>query len=118
MKWLIDEMFPHAVAEELRDKGHDAVGVFELEMQGAPDEGVFDLAVNQERVVVTENFADFAALVEQRQTDGDLCTPVVFVRKSSFPAGGALPAHLAEQLDKWAQDNPGSPDDGVGQAAV
>jgi len=106
MKWLIDEMFPHAVAEELRSKGHDAVAVFELDMQGARDEEVLDLPVDQGRVVVTENFADFAALVEQRQTADEQCTPVVFVRKSSFPAGGALPAHLAEHLDKWAQDNP------------
>ncbi len=106
MKWLIGEMFPEAVAEELRHKGHDAVAVFELDMQGAPDQDVFDLAVSQKRIVVTENFADFAALVEKRQTDDEPCTPVVFVRKSSFPTGGALPAHLAEHLDKWAQDNP------------
>ena len=106
MKWLIDEMFPNAVAEALRDKGHDAVTVFELDMHGAPDQDAFDLAVNQKRIVVTENFADFAALVEQRQTDDEPGAPVVFVRKSSFPAGRALPAHLAEHLDRWAQDNP------------
>lgn len=106
MKWLVDEMFPHAVAEELRDKGHDTVAVFELDLQGAPDEDLFDLAVQQRRVVVTENFADFAALVEQRQTDDEPCAPVLFARKSSFPARGALPAHLAEHLDEWAQDNP------------
>lgn len=106
MKWLIDEMFPHAVAEELRDKGHDAVAVFELEMQGALDDEVFERAVKEKRVVVTENFVDFAALVERRQADDDPCTPVVFVRKLSFPAGGALPAHLAEHLDLWAEANP------------
>jgi hypothetical protein len=106
MKWLIDEMLPQAVAEELRDKGHDAVAVFELDMQGAPDQDVFDLAVSQKRIVVTENFADFAALVDRRQSDDEPGTPVVFVRKSSFPAGGALSAHLAEHLDEWAHENP------------
>ena len=106
MRWLVDEMLPHAVAEVLRGKGHDAVAVFELGRQGAPDEDVFDLAVQEQRVVVTENFADFAALVEQRQANDEPCVPVVFVRKSSFPSGGALPAHLADHLDTWAQDNP------------
>jgi hypothetical protein len=106
VKWLVDEMFSPAVAEALREKGHDAVAVFELEMQGAPDDEVFDRAVKENRVVVTENFADFAALVEGRQADDDPCTAVVFVRKSSFPAGGALPAHLAEHLDQWAEANP------------
>ena len=106
MKWLIDEMLPQAVAEALRSKGHDAVAVFELEMQGAPDDEVFARAVQEKRVVVTENFADFAALVEGRQADDDSCTAVVFVRKSSFPAGGALPSRLAEHLDQWAEANP------------
>lgn len=106
MKWLIDEMFPHAVAEALREKGHDAVAVLELDMQGSPDEEVFERAVNEERTIVTENFADFAALVEQRQNDDERCTLVVFVCKSSFPPGGALPAHLAERLHEWAEDNP------------
>jgi len=80
--------------------------VLELEMQGAPDHEVFDRAVDEKRVVVTENFADFAALVEERQANDDPCTPVVFVRESSFPAGGALPAHLAERLNQWADANP------------
>jgi len=106
MKWLIDEMFPPAVADELRDRGHDAVAVLERDMQGAPDADVFELAVKEQRVVVTENFADFAALVEQHQTDNKPSTPVVFVRKSSLPPGGALPSHLADHLDDWAKDNP------------
>lgn len=106
MKWLVDEMFPPALAAELRERGHDAVAVAELDLQGAPDQDVFDLAANEQRIVVTENFADFAAIVDQRQSNDDACTPVVFVRKSSFPSGGALPAHLAEHLDEWAQNNP------------
>jgi hypothetical protein len=80
--------------------------VIELEMQGAPDDELFDRAVREERVVVTENLADFAALVEVGQADDDPCVAVVFVRRSSFPAGGALPAHLAEHLDQWAEANP------------
>ena len=106
MKWLVDEMFSPMVSEELRARGHDAVAVSELEMQGAPDDEVFDRAVEEHRVVVTENFADFAALVEGRHAENEPCTAVVFVRKSSFPAGGALPAHLAEHLDRWAKANP------------
>ncbi len=42
----------------------------------------------------------------QRFGDDLPCTPVVFVRKSSFPAGGALPEHLADHLDQWATANP------------
>lgn len=112
MKWLIDEMLPPALAEALRDRGHDAAAVSELDMQGASDDEVFDRAAAEDRTVVTENFADFATLVERRQADGSPCTPVVFVRKSSFGAGGALPAHLADHLDRWATAYP-DPYDGL-----
>jgi hypothetical protein len=55
---------------------------------------------------VTENFGDFAVLVEERQGAGLPVTPVVFVHKGSFPAGGGLAAHLAARLDAWAADHP------------
>jgi hypothetical protein len=106
VKWLIDEMLPPALAEALASMGHDAVAVADLQMQGASDEEVLDRAVTEGRTIVTENFADFATLVGRRQANDLPCTPVVLVRKSSFPAGGALPAHLAEHLDQWATANP------------
>lgn len=106
MNWLIDEMLPPATADELRDKGHDAVAVIDLGRQGATDAELFELAVSEQRIVVTENFADFAALVEAAQNRDAPCTPVVFVRKSSLPTGGALASHLATHLDVWAKRNP------------
>lgn len=63
------------------------------------------LAVLQERLIVTENFAGFVRLLEDRQTSGAPCVPVVSVRKSSFPKGGGLAGHLAKHLDKWARDH-------------
>ena len=106
MNWLIDEMLPPATAEALRGKGHDAVAVADLDRQGATDAELFDLAVSQGRILVTENFSDFAALVETAQNRDGPCTPVVFVRKASMPAGGALASHLATHLDEWAKQNP------------
>lgn len=96
-------MLPPATADELEGRGHDALCAVNDGLAGATDADVFQRAVDEERVVVTENFADFAALVEQRTAADEPCTPVVFVRKSSFPAGPGLPFHLAEHLDAWAQ---------------
>ncbi|MDZ7734274.1 MAG: DUF5615 family PIN-like protein [Acidimicrobiia bacterium] len=75
-------------------------------LAGADDEAVFDLAVAQQRVVVTENFADYATLLEQRQRHDEPCVPVVFVRKTAFPTRGALPSQLATHLHRWAEKNP------------
>lgn len=106
MKWLIDEMLPDSIADALNDKGHDAVSVASLGIRGTQDSEVLQIAVTEHRVLVTENFADFASLIEKRQQDNEECTPVVFLRKSAFPSGGALTSRIAEHLDTWATDNP------------
>jgi predicted nuclease of predicted toxin-antitoxin system len=106
VRWLLDEMLPRATAEELEQLGHDAVSVADADLSGVGDDVVFDFAVAEQRIVVTENFADFATLLEQRQRQDEPCVPVVFVRKAAFPARRALPSHLAKHLDRWAEQNP------------
>ena len=96
--FLIDEMFPAAVALLLRETyGHDAVHVAEIGLRAADDAQVAAAARAQGRAVVTENVADFAA-----ERDGVL----VFVLKKNLPAGGGQAAALAKSLDHWAQDHP------------
>jgi Domain of unknown function (DUF5615) len=92
--FLIDEMFPAATAELLRDSyGRDAVHVGEVGLRAADDAQVAATA----RAVVTENVADFAA-------ERDVA--LVFVLKRNLPAGGGQAAALARILDRWAQDFP------------
>jgi len=79
VRWLLDEMLPRALAQQLTALDHDAVSVHDVELAGAADNDVFDLAVLQERLIVTENFADFARLLDERQHSGAPCVPVVFV---------------------------------------
>jgi hypothetical protein len=106
MKFLLDEMLPPAACGELAALGHDAVSVHDRSLAGAEDGRVFDRAVREERVIVTENFADYALLLEQRLADAGPCVPVVFVRKSDSSRGGGLARRLAERLDVWAGRNP------------
>lgn len=106
MRWLLDEMLPPAAATELNRRGHDAIHVNDLGLAGQSDPMVFDTAVAQGRVIVTENVADYAALLDQRLRHDDPCVPVVFVRKSDLPRRGALAARLAQRLDRWAATHP------------
>lgn len=105
MKWLLDEMLPRAAARELRTRGHDAVSVLDIGLTGSDDSEVYRRAVLEERVMVTENFADYAKLLQERRNQNDRCVPIVFVRKNALPSGGALAVHLARQLDEWASAN-------------
>lgn len=71
----------------------------------ADDAVVYATAVERDCVMVTENFTEFAEL--RRPVGGRTpCVAVVFVRTRDYPRGGALPAHLARCLHRWASGNP------------
>jgi hypothetical protein len=96
--FLIDEMFPVAATELLRDTyGQDAVHVAEVGLRAVDDAQVAATARAEGRTVVTENVADFAA-------ERDVI--LAFVLKKNLPAGGGQAAVLAKVLDRWAQDFP------------
>ncbi len=96
--FLIDEMFPPTAAALLRDKyGRDAVHVGAAGLGGAGDAQVAAAARAQDRAVITENVADFAA-------ERDVV--VLFVLKKNLPAGRAQAAALAAVLDQWTHENP------------
>jgi predicted nuclease of predicted toxin-antitoxin system len=98
-------MLPSSTANHLGDLGHDAVSVASPGLREAADENIYALAVDQQRLVVTENFADFARLVEHRHALEESCVPVVFVRKRDFPRGG-MAVKIAQHLHEWARANP------------
>lgn len=96
--FLIDEMFPPAVARLLREEyGHDAVHVNEVGLQAADDAQVAAAGRAEGRAVVTENVADCVA-------ERDLV--LVFVLKKNLPPGGGQAATLAKTLDRWANGQP------------
>jgi Domain of unknown function (DUF5615) len=96
--FLIDEMFPAAVAALLRDTyGHDAMHVVEVGLQATSDAQVAAAARADGRTLVTENVADFA---------GERNLALAFVLKKNLPSGRAQAAALAKVLDRWARANP------------
>lgn len=96
--FLIDEMFPAAVAQLLRETyHHDAFHVAEIGLRATDDAQVAATARAQGRAVVTENVADFAA-------ERDVV--LLFVLKKNLPAGGGQAAALAKALDNWTQNHP------------
>jgi predicted nuclease of predicted toxin-antitoxin system len=99
-------MLPPAAADELNRLGHDAVSVLRIDMGAVDDSTVFQRAVTDGRVIVTENFADFAALLADRQNLDEPSVPVVLVRRESLPRRAALSVHLARKLHEWAKANP------------
>ncbi len=99
-------MLPPATAAELTEFGHEAVSVAQARLAGSEDATVYENAVEQRRVIVTENFADFAKITSDRIAAGAPCVPVVFVQKLRHPRGSALAPALARHLHRWSVANP------------
>ena len=63
MRLLLDEMYPPRLAVQLRADGYDVVAVVEFpELVGRADAEVARWARQSDRVLVTENVADFASM--------------------------------------------------------
>lgn len=58
----MDEVYPPALAEALRDRGIDTATIAETGLAGRSDLDVFSAATEDGRVVVTENVSDFARI--------------------------------------------------------
>lgn len=89
-------MLPPSVVPLLDKLGHDGTTPPMLGAHNLPDDVLVELAADEDRIIVTENASDFAAVTD--------CA-VLFVLKSWWPAG-SLAGHLAEALDRWATANP------------
>jgi hypothetical protein len=96
LRFLIDGMLPHQVANQLNDLGHDAISPVSLGLPTMLDAGLIEIATSDRRVIVTENIKDFAAVTS--------CT-VLLVRKYWWP-NEALAARIVGAVDRWANANP------------
>ncbi|MEX2314934.1 MAG: DUF5615 family PIN-like protein [Thermomicrobiales bacterium] len=71
MKLLLDEMWTHVIAEQLRRRGHDVVAVVERgDLAGKPDDAIFMAAQREHRVFVTDNEDDFCPIVAAELSRG------------------------------------------------
>ena len=71
MKLLLDEMWTHVIAEQLRRRGHDVIAVVELTDQaGKSDREIFMIAQREQRVIVTDNEDDFCPIVATELSRG------------------------------------------------
>lgn len=95
MKLLLDEMYPPALADALRGAELDVLTISEVGMNGRSDSDVLAAAGATNRVVLTENVADFARICAERISAGEHHPGVLIALSSRFSRRLAGIPHLA-----------------------
>lgn len=98
---VLDEMFAPAIAEELRQRGHDVVIAVAADatLRSMADEELLAWAAEHSRRVVTENVKDFRPLLARAPDAGKCC--VLFTSPRSFPRSRRAPGTLIDAIDRW-----------------
>lgn len=100
MNLLVDACLSPAIAAALRDEGHDAVHVADLDMVRCSDEEILVRAMADGRVVVSAD-ADFGALLAASGAAGP---SVVLLRSGDDLSPGQQAAMLTVNLPQVAED--------------
>jgi hypothetical protein len=88
LRLLLDEMYPHAIAEQLGRRGHDVEAVTARhELRGLADDVLFARAQEERRAVVTENVADFCRIADEHDRGGRSHYGLVLVDPATYPRG-------------------------------
>ncbi len=105
MRLLIDEMYPPAIAQQLRARGYDVEAVTERdELRALPDAELFGQAQLEHRAIVTENIADFCVIADRYDERGSPHRGLVLLNPSRYARGnprtvGRIVTALARLLD-------------------
>jgi hypothetical protein len=107
VRFLLDEHLSPAIAARLRGLGHDAVAVAERDdLRGRPDQIVWEAAVAEARVLVTQDLADFVPLA-RAVVGGSHHPGLLLVPRGRFPlrldGTGRLAAALAAMAESMGE---------------
>jgi hypothetical protein len=101
-------MYPAAIAEQLRGRGHDVDAVTaRAELRSLPDTDLFAAAQHERRAIVTENIGDFSSIADAADQRRHTHHGLILVDPAKYPRGNRRTiGRLVTQLDRLLQDHP------------
>lgn len=102
---MLDEMFAPRIAELLHSRGVDCRAVAaEPELRAMDDPDVLEAALADDRVLVTENVADFELLRRSRVAEERPAPPLIYTSSRAFPRNRRFTNRIVEALERAAVD--------------
>ena len=96
---LLDEMFSPRIADELALRGIDCRAVAaDPVLRALSDLEIFDFAVRDNRVLVTNNMPDFESLRRAREAAGGPVPGLIYTSDITFPRTKAYVSRLTAAL--------------------
>jgi Domain of unknown function (DUF5615) len=105
LKFLLDEMYPPALAEALRTGGIEVSTVTERGLAGRSDPDVLAAAAETGYVLLTENVSDFARIAAERLIAGGHHRGVLIALSSRFSRRPSGIPRIAAAISALAGDD-------------
>jgi hypothetical protein len=100
---LLDEMFSAAIAAELTSRGIDCRAVVaDTLLRAQSDLEIFEAALLEGRVIVTNNVPDFESLRRAREAAGGEVPGLIYTSDLAFPRMKAYVSRLVTALEAAA----------------
>lgn len=100
---LLDEMFSPAIAGELTERGVDCRAVVaDVLLRALSDLEIFDAALLENRIVVTNNVADFESLRRARDATGGPVPGLIYTSDITFPRTKSYVSRITAALEAAA----------------
>ncbi|HEU0189927.1 MAG TPA: DUF5615 family PIN-like protein [Mycobacterium sp.] len=98
---LLDEMFHPRIATELTARGHECISVAaDPVLRESPAADLLQHAVDEDRILVTNNVVDFEALRRQRHAAGEAVPPLIYISDGAFPRNRRFVSCMTAALDQ------------------
>lgn len=106
MKLALDHHYSAAIAEQLRVAGHDAVAAIEQGWEREDDESLLTICERDQRVLMTNNVADYATIAQRWAVQGRSHAGLIFTSDASLPRTRGTSGKYVELLTALMIDRP------------